>query len=114
MMRLLVLAVLVPLLGALAGCGPVQSTAFLLDADVNLQAARTAGADKLAPYEYTAAALYLHKAREEVGFSDFQAAVDYSQKASKFANEARSKALTAARGEEVPLSAPPPTEPDEP
>lgn len=113
MTRLLVLAGLLPLLGAAAGCGPVQSTAYLLDADVQLQAARTAGAEKLAPYEYTAASLYLHKAREEVGYSDFEAAVDYSQKASRHANEARSRALAATRNEEPPVS-PSPSNPDAP
>lgn len=109
MTRLLPLAGLLPLLGAFAGCGPVQSTAYLLDADVQLQAARTAGAEKLSPYEYTSAALYLRKAREEVGYSDFEAAVDYSQKASRYANEARSRALAATRNEEPPASSSPST-----
>jgi hypothetical protein len=81
-------------LAALA-CGPVQSTAFLLDADVQLEAARTAQADKLAPYEWTAANLYLHKAREEVGYSDFEQAVSYAQKAAKFATAARDVAMKA-------------------
>ncbi|WP_228530689.1 MULTISPECIES: DUF4398 domain-containing protein [Myxococcaceae] len=83
----------------LAGCGPVQSTAYLLDADVQIQAARTANAERYAPYEWTAANLYLRKAREEVGYSDFQAGVDFAEKASKFANEAREKSLAAASAE---------------
>jgi len=83
----------------LGGCGPVQSTAYLLDADVQIEAARTAQADKYAPYEWTAANLYLHKAREEVGYSDFEVAVDFAQKASKYANEARDKAMTIVRTE---------------
>ena len=83
----------------LAGCGPVQSTAYLLDADVQIQAARTAGAERYAPYEWTSANLYLRKAREEVGYSDFQAGVDFAEKASKFANEAREKSLAAASAE---------------
>ena len=82
---------------ALGACGPVQSTAHLLDADVQLEAARTAQADKLAPYEWTAANLYLHKAREEVGYADFEQAVTYAQKASKFANAARDVAMKAVK-----------------
>ena len=96
---------LLPALAAalsLSACGPVRSTAYLLDADVQIQAARTAGAEKYAPYEWTAANLYLRKAREEVGYSDFQAGVEFSEKASRFANEAREKALAAAAAELPP------------
>ncbi|WP_163998589.1 DUF4398 domain-containing protein [Pyxidicoccus caerfyrddinensis] len=90
------LMVLVAVAGALAACGPVKSTANILDAEVQIQAARTAGADKLAPYEWTAANLYLSKAREEVGYSDYQAGVDFAVKASRFANEAREKAMATS------------------
>jgi Domain of unknown function (DUF4398) len=75
------------------GCGPVQSTAYLLDAEVQIEAARTAQADKLAPYEWTLANLYIHKAREEVGYSDYEAAVAFAQKASSNAREAKNKAM---------------------
>jgi hypothetical protein len=88
--------VLVAVAGALAACGPVKSTANILDAEVQIQAARTAGADKLAPFEWTAANLYLAKAREEVGYSDYQAGVDFAVKASRYANEAREKAMAVA------------------
>ncbi|HZH03904.1 MAG TPA: DUF4398 domain-containing protein [Myxococcaceae bacterium] len=82
---------------ALGACGPVQSTSHLVDADVQLQAARTARAEQYAPYEWTAANLYLHKAREEVGYSDYDAAVSFARKATRFATEARQKALAANR-----------------
>lgn len=111
MTRHLALAAALALLVSASACGPVQSTAYLLDADVQLQAARTAGAEKLAPYEYTSAALYLRKAREEVGYSDYEAAVEYSQKASSFANQARSKALAETRGDANPLPSSPPDSP---
>lgn len=94
------LLVLVAAAGALAGCGPVKSTSHLLDAEVQIQAARTAGAPKLAPYEWTAANLYIHKAREEVSYSDYQAGVDFAEKAARFAAEAREKAMANASGEE--------------
>jgi hypothetical protein len=90
------LLVLVAVAGALSGCGPIKSTSHLLDAEVQIQAARTAGAEKLAPYEWTAANLYIHKAREEVGYSDYQSGVDFAEKAARFATEAREKALAVA------------------
>ncbi|MBI3183362.1 MAG: DUF4398 domain-containing protein [Myxococcales bacterium] len=93
---------LLPVALSLVGCGPVQSTAYLLDAEVQIQAARTAGAEKLAPYEWTAANLYIRKAREEVGFSDFEVAVDFAQKAARFANEARARSLSSKREESPP------------
>jgi hypothetical protein len=96
--------VLLVLLGTVSACGPVRSTAYLLDADVALEAARTASADKYAPYEYTSAQMYLLKAREEVGYSDYDVALDFAQKASKYANEARQKSMSAAAAEDtVPL-----------
>jgi hypothetical protein len=92
--------------GATSACGPLRSTTFLLDADVALQAARTAGAEQYAPFEFTSAQLYLLKAREEVGYSDYEVALDFAKKASRFANEARDKALAAAGNE---ISSPPPS-----
>ena len=90
------LLVLVAVAGALSGCGPIKSTSHLLDAEVQIQAARTAGAEKLAPYEWTAANLYFHKAKEEVGYSDYQSGVDFAEKAARYATEAREKALAVA------------------
>ena len=86
------LAILVAVAGALSGCGPVRTTANILDAEVQIQAARTAGAEEKATYEWTAANLYIEKAREEVGYSDYQAGVTFAQKASACADAARLKA----------------------
>jgi hypothetical protein len=102
---LLVGAVALSALAVSAGCGPTQSTALIIDADVQLQAARTADAPKLSPYEFTAAEAYLHKAREEQGYSDFEVAIDFADKASKFAREAKEKAMAARAEGAVP---PPP------
>ena len=102
---------------ALAGCGPTQSTALIMDADVQLESARVADAPKLSPYEYTAAEAYLHKAREEQGYSDFEVSIDFARKAVKFANEARQKAMAAkAEGAlpNVPSLPPPPPASDAP
>lgn len=92
------------LVGLAAACGPVQSTAYLIDADVQLEAARTAQADKFAPYEWTSANLYIHKAREEVGYSDFEQAVTYAQKAAKFASAARDMAMKSVRKDDLPAN----------
>lgn len=62
-----------------------------------LAAARTAQADQRAPYEWTAANLYFRKANEEVGYSDYEQAVDYAKKAVELATRARDAALKAAR-----------------
>lgn len=84
----------------LLACGPIQSTAYLLDAEVQIQAARTAGAETLSPYEWTSANLYLDKAREEVGYSDYEVAVRFAEKAARSAADARAKAL-AAKGRDL-------------
>lgn len=62
-----------------------------------LEAARVAQASKLAPYEWTAANLYLAKSKEEAGYSHFQQAVDYGKKAGDFATRARDAALKEAQ-----------------
>lgn len=89
------------------GCGPVQSTALLIDTETMLGAAKTAQADKLAPYEWTAANLYLAKSKEEVGYSDFEQAVDYAKKAVDFATRARDTALKVGKRNESISSEPP-------
>lgn len=91
---LMVLAVAVV---GLAGCGPVESTAVINDAQVALAGARAADGEKYAPYEYTSAELYLEKAREERGYADFQPAIEYARKAREMARQARVKAQKAIR-----------------
>ena len=94
-MRRAVLGVgLVPLLAA---CGPIRSTSLIVDAQAELAAARAAKAENLAPFEYTAADQYLHKAREEQSYSDFEVSVDYAQKSLDCARVARWRAESATR-----------------
>jgi hypothetical protein len=80
-----------------SGCGPVQSTSYLIDTETMLEAAKTAQADRTAPYEWTAANLYYGKSKEEVGYSDYEQAIDYAKKALDFATRARDAAVKAAR-----------------
>jgi hypothetical protein len=53
-----------------------------------------------APYEYYSAIEYLRKAREEVGYSDYEAAVEFAREARSLARKARDIALNrdAERG----------------
>ena len=68
-------------------------------------AARTGRCTLLEMYEWTAANLYYRKSKEEIGYSDYQQAVDYAQKAQKFASQARENAMKAPRKDDAP---PPP------
>ncbi len=81
---------------ALLGCGPIQSTAALIDADVAIEAARAAGAPQTSPYEFTGAEAYLDKAREVSGRAQYEAATNFAGKARDLANEARKNAIAAS------------------
>ena len=83
-------------LAAAAGCGPIQSTPVLIEADIEVEAARSAGAAAAAPYEFTSAEAYLRKAREEAGYAQYQAATDFALKARDLAKDAREKAANAS------------------
>ena len=111
------------LLACGAACGPVEYiNQVTRHASAEVAAARSAGADKYAPYEYTAAREYLHKAREEAGYADYQAAIRFGKKAEEMAKKAREIALASAGKEaqpegEAPIdpsATPPAPEPDEP
>jgi outer membrane biogenesis lipoprotein LolB len=90
----LVLALLA--FSTLAACGPIQSTAALIDADVEIEAARAAGAQQASPYEFTGALAYLKKAREVTGRSQYQAATRFARKSVALAKEARQNAVAAS------------------
>ena len=85
-------------LALLAGaCGPVEYiNQVTRRASEQLAAARESGAEKTAPYEYTSAVEYLHKAREEAGYADYQAAIRFGRIAAEMAANARKIALRVA------------------
>lgn len=85
-----------------AACGPVESTAVILDADVELDAARKAQAEVYDPYNFTGAEAYLWKARELQGYSEYEKAIEFGDKAMKMAKKAKEHALEAKRAEEAP------------
>lgn len=73
-------------------CGPVQSTSRISEAEVAMERARVAEGDRFAPYEYYSARFYLYKAKEEWGYSDFEASYDYATEAKRAAEAAILKA----------------------
>jgi hypothetical protein len=83
-----------------------MSTYLILKAQYELEGAEAAEAEKYAPYEYTAAKLYLDKAREEQGYADFGASIEYAWKAEELAVQGRERAFKIQDRETAPLQAP--------
>jgi len=76
------------------GCGPVEYINQVGNRAASaVSAAKLASAERYAPYEYTAAEEYLHKAREEAGHAEYQDAIDYGHKAEELADRARAIAV---------------------
>lgn len=97
-MRLrLALTVALFVLAPLAGCGPIQSTGALIDADVEIEGARAAGAATASPFEFHSAESYLHKARELAGHAQYESSTTYASKARELAKEAHRKAAAATQ-----------------
>ena len=71
------------------GCGPIQSTSLIHEATIAVEAAKIMDGDQFAPYEYWMSVNMLHKAKEEWGYSDFEAATDFAQISKDKAIEAR-------------------------
>jgi len=79
----------------LAGCGPIEYINQVTNkASSAVAAAKAADAEKYAPYEMTAAQEYLHKAREEAGYAEYQDAIEYGRKSEELANRARAIAVS--------------------
>jgi hypothetical protein len=79
-----------------AGCGPIEYMNQVGSKAANaVAAAKEAQAERYAPYEFTAAEEYLHKAREEAGYAEYQDAIEYGRKSEELAIKAR--AIAAAR-----------------
>lgn len=72
----------------MVGCGPIQSTARISNAEVALERARVNDAEEHSPYEYFQAQHFLHKAKEEWGYSNFEISRDYAIQARRAANAA--------------------------
>jgi len=86
----------VPILLSISGCGPVEYINQVGNKAASaVSAAKLAQSDRYAPYEYTAAEEYLHKAREEAGHAEYEDAIEYGRRAEELANRAR--AITVER-----------------
>ena len=72
----------------LIGCGPVQSTQRISNAEVAMERARVNDAMEHSPYEYYRAKHYLYKAKQEWGYSNFEASRDYAVEARRAAEAA--------------------------
>jgi hypothetical protein len=78
----------------LSGCGPVEYINQVgVKAAGAVSAAKLAQADRYAPYEFTAAEEYLHKAREEASYAEYEDAIDYGIKAEELADKGRAIAV---------------------
>src|SRR4051794_30137887 len=86
--------ILAPLLVSLWGCGPVEYINQVGNKAASaVSAAKLAQADRYAPYEYTAAEEYLHKAREEAGYAEYEDAIEFGRRAEELANKGRAIAV---------------------
>ncbi len=78
-----------------SGCGPIEYINQVgIKAAGAVSAAKLAQADRYAPYEYTCAEEYLHKAREEAAYAEYEDAIEFGHKAEEFANKGRAIAVT--------------------
>jgi hypothetical protein len=78
-------------------CGPIEYVNQVTrKASADVAAAKAVRADKYAPYFYTLAVEFLHKAREEAAHADYQAANRFGRESSNAAKEARKLSIQRA------------------
>ena len=88
-------------LSVVFGCAAAP-TARVVRAQIEIDAATLAGADKYAIYEITKAREYLHKAREQIGYSEFQVAQKYADLAVENGEKAKQQAREHPTEEALP------------
>ena len=92
-----------------AGCGPIEYISTVtFDASKAVQEAKASRAPELAPYEYTAAVEYLHKAREVGGYARYHEAIEWGKKARDLGHEAVKLSRERHSAADVPPLAPMP------
>ena len=72
----------------LTGCGPMQANSAISEGKSALDIARTTGAEELAPYPFHLAEAYLTMAKTKRGFSEFEIAKEYGNRARANAEKA--------------------------
>ena len=78
----------IAILALLAGCTASKASLQILNAQQALSRAETQGAVDMAAYEYTMAKLYLSKAQEEVGYSEFRIADALARQSAEWSDRA--------------------------
>jgi Domain of unknown function (DUF4398) len=101
-LRVVILAV------SLAGCGPVTYIGEVRRASEAIDEAKVARAETLAPYWFTRATQYLHKAREVAAHADYQAANRFGRIATESAHKAVDDAHVAEKEAQQRLDTPEP------
>ena len=92
---------------ASSACGPIEYVNQVSrKAAAQVEAAQAVQADKVAPYWYTLAVEYLHKAREEAAHADYQAANRFGRRAGEAATKALEITLGRGVGDAGPATAP--------
>ena len=76
----------------LTACGPFGYLKQVSrDASRAVAEAEAAGAEELAPYEYWSARAYLEQAQVLAGYSEYERAFDYGNRATQLADQAKAK-----------------------
>jgi len=78
-------------------CAPLQTSLHMREAERAIRQAKEQEAMSLSPYAWTMAELYLAKAKEKNGHSQYEQAMEYSKKAAQWALAARSEAMNVSR-----------------
>jgi hypothetical protein len=73
----------------LISCGPIDYINTVhFKASRAIAEAKAAEAEKMAPYEFTSAKVYLRMAKEKAAYADFEIAIDYGTRAHDMAKDA--------------------------
>jgi hypothetical protein len=85
---------------AASGCGPFGYLKKVTQtANRAVAAAKAAGAEEYAPYEYWGAVSYLEQAKVLMAYSEYERSFDYGERAAQLAEEAERKARTRGTGD---------------
>jgi hypothetical protein len=76
-------------------CAPLQTSLYMREVEQAMQQAREQEAASHSPYAWTMAELYLEKAKEKNGRSQYEQAMEYSKVAKQWALSARDDAMSA-------------------
>ena len=92
-MRVFVHKAVVLFLLCSTACAPLQTSLHMREAEQAIAQAREQEAMSRSPYAWTMAQLYLEKAKEKNGYSQYEQAMEYFHKATQWALAARSDAM---------------------